>query len=125
MVSATLTIIAISSICGISASIISVLMGYGAFEVFNVGAGLAVALSPFISWLMIVKITDGLKKKKLLGGILATLKYPLIGGGIWILLKSESFETVFFIVGLSCVIPAIIVGGILWNNSCQKQANIT
>lgn len=124
MISAILTIITVSVIGGIAASVGSVMCGYGAAEIYNVIIGWAISVSPFISWLLIVKITDGFKKRRLVGGIVAIVKYPIIALAIYTMMKSGDISPTFVVVGLSSIIPAVIVGGVLWNKQWQqKQAN--
>lgn len=124
MISAILTIITVSVIGGIAASVGSVMCGYGAAEIYNVVIGWAIAVSPFISWLLVVKITDGFKKRKLIGGLVAIAKYPIIAFAVYSMMKSGSISPTFVVVGLSSIIPAVIVGGILWNKQWQQnQAN--
>jgi len=76
-------------------------------------AGFVPGILPFASWHLIVKITDGFKRRDRIwvAVALGIGKYGLLGAGLYLVLKHELANLFALVAGMSLVVPVLVILG--------------
>ncbi len=76
-------------------------------------AGFVPGILPFASWHLIVKITDGFKRRDRIwmAVALGIGKYGLLGAGLYLVLKHELANLFAMVAGMSLVVPVLVILG--------------
>ena len=76
-------------------------------------AGFVPGIVPFASWHLIVKITDGFKRRDRIwmAVALGIGKYGLLGAGLYLVLKYELANLFALVAGMFLVVPVLVILG--------------
>jgi hypothetical protein len=78
-------------------------------------AGFVPGIVPFASWHLIVKITDGFKRRDRIwmAVSLGIGKYGLLGAGLYMVFTRELANVWAFVAGMSLVLPVLVILGLV------------
>lgn len=88
----------------------------------GLAAGYALGVVPFVSWHLIVKITDGFTRKDRIWIAVAIGlgKYAGLGAALYYLFTKERVNLFAFVAGTAMVIPVLVVLSTTWSRNFAK-----